>query len=52
MLAQKGMGKMTEEDPRVPLVPYLDKTPLINTQYKIVDTGCEFDIYELHNWAK
>lgn len=46
---QKRKGKMNEEDPMIPTIPDLDKTPLINNQYKIVETDCEFEPYELHN---
>lgn len=52
MSTKKGKGQMIEEDSMIPLVADLEKTPLINTWFKIVDTECEFDLQELHNWAK
>ena len=52
ILSHKGKEKMHEEDPMVPSVHDLDKTPLIDTQYKIDETQCGFDLYELHNWEK
>ncbi len=43
---------MPYEDPIVPPILDLDRSPLIDTQYTIVETQCDFDLYELHNWAK
>lgn len=51
-MSHKGKGMMPEEDPMVPLVPDLDKTPLTDTQYKIVENRCKFDLYEIHNSSK
>lgn len=52
MSTQKGKGKMVEENPMNFPVPNLDKTPLVDTQFKISRTDCEFDLYKFHNWAK
>ena len=52
MSSQKLKGKIPDEYPMVLLIPDLDRSPLINTQYKIKKTQCEFDLYELHNWEK
>jgi len=30
----------------------LDHLPLVDQQYKIVETNYDFDLYELHNWLK
>ena len=49
MLSHKEKGNMPEEDPMVPLILDLDKTPLIDTQYIIIETQCEFDLYEICN---
>lgn len=51
MVSQKGKTKIVVESPILPLVINLDELPLINTQFKITETQCEFDLYELHNWA-
>lgn len=34
---------MIDKDPMIPHVSELDKTPLIDTQYKIAKIDCEFD---------
>lgn len=51
MASQKGKSKVTIESPILPPMPNLHKFPLVDTQFKIIETQCEFDPYELHNWA-
>lgn len=41
---------MVVESPIFPHAHNLDEFPLVDTQYKIEETQCEFDLYELHNW--
>ena len=52
MYSSKGKSKVVEENPMLLQVVDLDKLPLVDQQYKISETQCEFDLYELHNWVK
>lgn len=49
---EKGKGNTIDSNPMNPPIPYFDKMPLIDTQYKIAKTQSEFDLYELHNLGK
>lgn len=51
MASQKGKSKVSVESTMLPPVPNLDEFTLVDTQFKIIETKCEFDLYELHNWA-
>lgn len=51
MLSHKGKAKKVVESPVLPSVPNLNEMPLVDIQCKILETQCEFDLYELHNWA-
>jgi len=52
MSSSEGNSRTVEENPMMLPVIDLDKLPLFDQQYKIYETQCEFDLYELHNWAK
>lgn len=51
MASQKEKSKIVVESLTLPLVINLDEIPLIDAQYKIIETKCEFNLYDLHNWA-
>lgn len=50
MVSQKGKSRVVVESLTLPPVIKLDELPLIDTQLKITETQCGFDLYELHNW--
>jgi len=47
---QKGKYKLFVDITTLPPIINLNEIPLVDTHYKIVETECEFDLYELHNW--
>lgn len=51
-MAPIGKNKVTEEKPLLPPIIDLDNKPLVDQEYKIIETSCEFDLYELHNFLK
>jgi len=51
MASQNGKSKVSIESPIVPPMPNLHKFHLVDRRFKIIETRCEFDLYELHNWA-
>jgi len=52
MSSSKGKSKLVEENPMLPPIADLDKLPLIDQEYKISESQCDFDLYEVHNWDK
>lgn len=44
-MAPKRKSKKTKENPMLPLVIDLYHQPLMDQEYKIVETSCEFDLY-------
>lgn len=42
----------SNENPVLPPPIYMDHLPLIDLQYKIVETNCEFDLFQIHSWLK
>lgn len=51
MSSSKGKSKLVVESPTFSYVINLYELPLVDTQYKISETQCEFDLYEVYNWA-
>jgi len=41
-----------DDNPKTYVTLDLDHMPLANQYFKIVDTKCEFDLFELHHWLK
>ena len=50
MATHKGKSKVSLDNPMLPLVINLDELPLIDIKFKIIETNCEFELDELHNW--
>jgi len=42
----------SEDNPKTSATLDLDHMPLADQYFKIVDTKCEFDLFELHHWLK
>lgn len=51
MASHKGKSKISVDNPVLPSVINLDELPFVNTYFKVVETNCEFDLYEHHNWS-
>jgi len=51
-MAHKEKSKVIEENPLLPIVIDLDHQPMVDQEYKIIETSGEFDLYELYNWLK
>ena len=51
-MAPKGKGQkpVTEKTSNVSTTINLDHVPLVDQFFKITETKCEFEIYELHLW--
>ena len=52
IMAPKGKYKASNDNPLLPHIIDLYHQPLVDQEYKILETSCEFDLYELHNWLK
>lgn len=48
----KEKGKKLEENPMLPSHIDLDHLPLVDLQYKIIETNYELDLFKLHSWLK
>lgn len=51
MSSQKGKSKIAVKKHMLPPILNLDEYPLVDVHLKILETRCEFKLYELHNWA-
>ena len=51
MPSSKEKSKLVVEIPMLPPIVNIDKFTLNDKQYKIFETQCEFDLYELHKWT-
>ena len=51
-MAPKGKSVDAFENPMVPPTIDLDHVPLEDEDYKVAETKCEFDLFELHCWLK
>jgi hypothetical protein len=51
-MAPKSKSSKTVENPFLPPPIDLDRVPLYDKDYLIVEPKCEFDFFELHFWLK
>jgi len=51
-MGPKGKSKPTSENLMTPPTIDLDHLPLVDQQYKIIETNYEFNLFELYNWPK
>ena len=50
MAIQKGYTKIFVENHMIPPIPNLDEFLVVYVDFKIIETKCEFHLYELNNW--
>jgi hypothetical protein len=48
----KDKSTETSENPFIPPPVDLDRVPLADKDYKITESKCEFECFELHFWIK
>jgi hypothetical protein len=51
-MAPKSKSTETSENPFLPLPVDLERVPLADKYYKIIEPKCEFKFFELHFWIK